>query len=522
MNSRQAQIQRIVVTAEQMRRIEGRVFEAGMPVAALMEKVGELLARRIQALYPLGQVAKVGVLVGPGHNGGDALVIARELHFRGYGVILFRPFARLKDLTAHHAHYADSLGVPSVTEIEALSDCDFFVDGLFGFGLERPLTGPIATAVNHINQLPQPIFSIDLPSGVHTDTGAVLGTAIRATHTACLGLWKRAFLQDQALDSIGRAELIDFDLPIADIQAVLGDPPTVQRITPEDAIARLPLPRPAATHKYKVGHLLLVCGSQQYMGAAILAGLGASASGVGMLTLAAPAFLKSVLIAQLPEALILGCPETDQGAIAQLPEGLDLDAYSAIACGPGLTREAQAAVRAVLSSERPLLLDADGLNILADLNPVQTLPQRAAPTVLTPHPGEFKRLFPEITNREMDPGQMAQTAAQNSRAVVVLKGARVAIAHPQGQLWFNPESTPALARGGSGDVLTGLIGGLMAQKSVGAEVDLLLSSAFDAALSGVWLHAQAGLLAAQERTVLGVDPRTLAGYINKIPLGSNN
>ena len=255
MKSKREQIQRVVVSAEEMRRIEGRVFEAGMPVAALMEKVGGLLTDRIQSLYPLERVSRVGVLVGPGHNGGDALVVARELHFRGYEVVLFRPFDQLKQLTALHAQYADSLGIPSRVEIEALLDCDLWLDGLFGFGLERPLSGAIATAVDQINQLSSPVFSIDLPSGLHTDIGAALGTAIRATHTGCLGLWKRAFLQDQALDYIGKAELIDFDLPLADIQAVLGNSPPVQRITRAGAIARLPLPRPAATHKYKVGNI---------------------------------------------------------------------------------------------------------------------------------------------------------------------------------------------------------------------------------------------------------------------------
>ena len=514
MKSRLEQIQRVIVTAEEMQRIESRVFEAGMPVVALMEKVGGLLARRVRALYPLAQFPRVGVLVGPGHNGGDALVVARELHFRGYQVALFRPSAKLKQLTTHHAQYADSLGIPVVAEIGPLQDYDLLIDGLFGFGLERPLSGAIATVVDQINQWPQPVFSIDLPSGLHTDTGAVLGTAIQATHTCCLGLWKGAFLQDQALDYLGQAELIDFDLPLADIQAVLGNPPPVQRITSETAIARLPLPRSAPTHKYKVGHLLLVCGSQQYIGAAILAGMGASASGVGMLTLAAPASLKPILIAQLPEALVIGCPETDQGALSQLPDHLNLAAYSAIACGPGLTREARGVVKAVLGCDRLLLLDADGLNILADLDPVQTLSQRLSPTVLTPHPGEFKRLFSEEAGSEAERGQTAQAAAQKSRTVVVLKGARVAIAHPQGQLWFNPESTPALARGGSGDVLTGLMGGLMAQNVAIAEADSLLSSGFDAALCGVWWHAQAGLLAAQERTELGVDPRTLAGYLD--------
>lgn len=503
---RQEQIQQIVVTAQQMREIEGRAIAAGMPVAALMEKVGGAIARRIQALYPLCQMRRAGILVGSGHNGGDALVVARELHFQGYAVVIYRAFSKLKELTAQHSQYAESLGIPCFDDISRLQECDFIVDGLFGFGLERSLSDSVAAAIDQLNQWSQPVVSIDLPSGLHADTGEVLGTAVRASRTFCLGLWKLAFLQEQGLDYIGEAELIDFDLPLADIWAVLGNPPAVRRVTAASALANLPLRRPPVTHKYKQGHLLLVCGSRRYAGGAILTGLGARASGVGMLSIAVPESLKPLLSAHLPEALILGCPETDTGALARLPE-IELSSYSAIACGPGLTKDATAVVQSVLESDRPLVLDADALNILADMGTIPTLSRRQAATVLTPHLGEFKRLFPDAADATADRVSAVLTASGQTGAVVLLKGARTAIANPSGTVWLVPDSTPALARGGSGDVLTGLMGGLVAAAS------LQQLPIEDVVPSAAWWHARAGILAAQERTELGVDAFTLTHYL---------
>ncbi len=510
-----SQIQPYVVTADQMRQIEERLFAAGMPVAALMEKVAGLITRRVQALYPGKDRRCVGVLVGPGHNGGDALVVARELHFSGDAVQLFCPFTSLKQLTGHHADYAKSLGIPFENQIAALSHCDFLIDGLFGFGLERSLTGDIATAVDHLNKWSMPVVSIDLPSGLHTDTGQAMGTAVRATHTLCLGLWKQGLVQDHALEYTGTAELVDFDLPLADIQAVLGATPTVQRITPEAAIAQIPLIRPALAHKYTMGHVLLICGSHRYAGAAILSGLGARASGVGMLSIAVPQSLKAMLTAQLPEALILECPETKSGAILHLPEGIDLAAYDAIACGPGLTMDAKPVVRTALGSSLPVLLDADGLNMLAEWGEVAAcLRDRTAPTILTPHLGEFKRLFPDLTQNLTCRITAVQMAAQQTGAIVLLKGARTAIASPD-QVWINPNSTPALARGGSGDVLTGLTGGLLAQAIAAQTKGSIATPAalLNVVKSAAWWHSQAGMLAAQERTELGVDAHTLTQYL---------
>ena len=518
MSEKYEQLERVIVSAQQMREIESRIFAAGMPVAALMEKAAGLCANKIKNLYPLSLLIRVGVIVGPGHNGGDALVIARELYLAGYQVKVYCPLAKLKELTAAHAQYAKSLDIPFSEDIETLENCELIIDGLFGFGLTRSISGKLAEAVDKLNNWSQPVVSIDLPSGIHTDTGEVLGTAVVATHTLCLGLWKRAFFQDQALEYIGKAERLDFGIPTADLWAVIPDPAPVQQITTSVVKQFLPLPRPLVTHKYQQGHLLLICGSFRYAGGAILTALGARASGVGMLSVAVPESLKPILVTHLPEALIVGCPETTEGAIDSLPPlAADWSKFDAIACGPGLTLEAKPIVRQVLSAECPLLLDADGLNILAQLEPISTLTNRQAATILTPHLGEFKRLFPQIKHPEKDRLKSVQMAARQSKSVVLLKGARTAVAAPLGNLFLVADSTPALARGGSGDVLTGLAGGLIAQKiapqyknkGIGEEKQFITTIM---AISS-WWHAQAAILATKERTQLGVDAFNLSTYL---------
>ena len=502
-------IQSVLVTAKQMQQIEGRLFEAGLPVAALMEKVSERITQWFIDRYS-SRKGHVGVLAGPGHNGGDALVVARELFHAGYSVSVYQPFSKLKSLTEQHTKYAKSLGIPFVETVEAIADCDAVIDGWFGFGLTRSITDELAADIEQINNRAAAIFSIDLPSGIHTDNGQVMGTAIKATYTACLGLWKRGFMQEDAIAYLGKCSLIDFDIPLADIHAVLGESPTVQRLTERQAIAHLPLNRAPTAHKYKAGHLLLIAGSKQYAGAALLCGLGAIASGVGMLTLAVPESIRLSLLSQLPAALLVGCPETESGAIAHLPKNIVLEKYNAIALGPGLTQESPQLLQTVLNASCPLLLDADGLNLLAKSNPTQQLRDRKSPTVLTPHLGEFRRLFPDIeSQKNLLPGEIAFKAAQVSSAIVLLKGPRSAIATAQ-KLWFNPHSTPALARGGSGDVLTGLMGGLLASAAQSGqwkdEPDTLVS----AVLGAVWWHSQAAIYASAQRTLLGVDPLHLA------------
>ena len=502
-------VETAVVSSSQMQQIEEQIFAAGMPIPALMEKAARLCCDRIRDLYPLSTITTVGVLVGPGHNGGDALVIARELYLAGYQIKIYRPFFKLKSLTTQHSNYLTNLGITFYDEIKPLQECQLFIDGLFGFGLTRDLPENIIKAIALLNSWWQPVVSIDLPSGIHTDTGQALGSAVKATHTLCLGLWKKAFFQEPALEYLGKSERIDFGILPHHIGAVLPQPVPLKQLTSAIALSFLPLPRRIVTHKYHQGHLLLICGSRTYAGAAILTALGARASGVGMLSIAVPESLKTLLVSHLPEALIIDCPENKEGAIASLPfSSSSLAKFDAIACGPGLTTDAKSIVKKILSVECPLILDADGLNILSEQDVNEVLNARESPTVLTPHWGEFKRLFPNLAETESERLNALQTAAQQSQAIILLKGAKTAISNPKGLTWLIPQSTPALARGGSGDVLTGLTGGLVAQGIKKKHSKLL-----DTVASAAWLHAQAGILAAQEHTELGVDATTLAKYI---------
>lgn len=493
-----------IVTADQMRRIESQLFGAAMPVAALMEKVAGLMVQRILASAVGARSQSFGILVGPGHNGGDALVMARELALMGRSVLLYCPFSRCKPLTEQHRTYAAYVQIPTVSSLAELIHCDLIIDGLFGFGLTRAIAGDLAAEITALNESQTPVISIDLPSGIHTDTGAVLGVAVRATETLCLGLWKRACFQEAALPYLGAVQLVEFGIPPQAIAADLGPTPPHQVFTAAQARASLPLPRPPVTHKYQQGHLLLICGSRRYGGSAVLAALGARASGVGMLSIAVPESLALLLVAQVPEALVIGCEETATGAIASLPTDCDLSRYDAIAFGPGLTQDVPDLLTAILSVPVPLLLDADGLNLLAQRGAIATLKTRPAPTILTPHLGEFRRLFPDWDGGDRFTAPTA--AAAQTGAIVLLKGARTAIAHPDGNLWIIPESTPALARGGSGDVLTGLLGGLLAQPT--APLDHIAATA-------ATCHAQAGRLIAHTESELAADPLTLAQTVPK-------
>lgn len=522
------------VTAAEMQAIEKRVFQGGMPVAALMEKVGLLIVEYILQVLPecinKKRPLKIGVLVGPGHNGGDALVVARELWFRGFSAELFNPFERKKSLTHDHWTYAKSVGIPVANSVEELLEMPelpsqrspqksniLLIDGFFGFGLDRPITGDLAMAIAQLNSSGHPILSIDIPSGIHTDTGQILGTAIRATHTFCLGLWKRCFLQDVAIAHQGQTHLIDFDLPLTDINAVLN-PPRLKRITPKTRCC--PAPRSPLAHKYTQGNLLLIVGSQTYSGAALLAGLGARASGVGMLTLAVPAPLKPILTAQLPEALIVPCPETDSGAITQLPNDLlnPSRPYDAIAAGCGLTVDAaQLLLPQLLATDSPLVLDADMLTAIAQ-TPAPL--NRTAPTLLTPHAGEFKRLCPTLTEiLQGDRLDAAHKAAQHWHSFMLLKGARTVLANPQGNLQAIANSTPALARGGSGDVLAGLLGGLWARAQAANRTGNPWEGDWLdwAAMAASW-HAEAGIVAEKGRSHRGIDGKTLATILASYPL----
>lgn len=356
------------------------------------------------------------------------------------------------------------------------------------------------------------LFSrLDLPSGLNDQTGEVWGCCIRASHTYTLGLWKRGLWQEAALPWVGRLHRVDFGIPAW--------------ACPEDEVPRLllrpwqhfPADPPLDTHKYCQGSLLLVAGSAAYAGAAVLAGLGSRASGVGMVTMAVPAELKGVIHSVLPEVLVYaweGIPALPQ--VADRDSGTkSLKPFQAVAVGPGLGETRLPLLELLLRDWAgiPWVIDADGLNALAEMG-VERLREKGIQAILTPHLGEFRRLFPGIPLQ--DRLEAAQRAAAQSGAVVVLKGARTVIASPTGECWVNPESTPALARGGSGDVLTGLIGGLVARRRAQADQPLDAPALLSCACAGVWWHAQAAVHLARERGLTGVDPARLAEHLPQV------
>ncbi|MGY6530054.1 MAG: NAD(P)H-hydrate dehydratase [Cyanobacterium sp.] len=500
----------VLVTAEEMRLIEEEIFSAGMPVGSLMEKVSLKVAQKIMELYPLkDHKILVGVIVGCGHNGGDALVVARELYCQGYDVVIYAPLIeKFKELTAHHFKYASSLGIQIVNSINALNICNLLIDGLFGFGLTRKITDNLAEDINIVNSWDKPIISIDIPSGIHSDTGAVLGVAIRAKYTLCLGLYKKGIWQSKALEYLGQVERIDFDIPASFVNDIISESPVTELLSQERVKDILPLPRHVTTYKYKQGHLLLICGSKEYAGAALLSAYGARSSGVGMVTMVVPESLKSLINAQLPEILVIGCRETPLGSIETLPL-LDWEKYQWVCCGMGLTKEAVTVVKQVISSDCDILLDADALNIVASYYLLDELKNRGGKTVLTPHDGEFERLFPDFSFVGMaDRIEETRQGAIALNATILRKGAKTIISH-NSHTWIIPHGTPALARGGSGDVLSGFIGGLLAQNSFTDITNV------DTVAAAAWLHQQGAILASNDLSVLGVDGVTLSQYILK-------
>ncbi|MGI0483714.1 NAD(P)H-hydrate epimerase, partial [Geminocystis sp. CENA526] len=439
-----------VVTAKQMQDIENKIFAQGMPVASLMEKAGLFSSHKIIEEYPLSQYQKVGFIIGCGHNGGDGLVIARELWLKGYEVKLYTPLAdKSKDLTAQHLEYARFLHLPFVTTVEELENCDVIIDCLFGFGLNRHITNSLAKDIALINQWEKPVVSIDIPSGIHTDTGKVLGVAIKATLTLCLGLWKLGLFQSPAWEYTGKLVKIDIGIPNNIVTEIINQSPIVKVITREKVKEVLPLPRAVNTHKYRQGNVLLICGSKRYGGASLLAGYGANVSGVGMLTMIVPEFLQPLINSHIPSALVIATPQTTTGVMdfSSLPS-IDFSKYSSIVLGMGITREKIPCfpIAEILATPTVLIIDADGFNYLIEDN-LRILSQRQSPTILTPHEGEFRRLFPDI-DLNLDRLQGLQEASRRINSTILLKGAKTMIAHQGKYNRIIKEGTPALARGG--------------------------------------------------------------------------
>ncbi len=537
-----------VATAAQTRRLEELAVAAGATWPGLMEAAGTGMARIAAEMLPGVRQARVLILVGPGNNGGDGLVIGRVLHDAGARVALYIWSRRAadddwprRDTEARGLPEIDAAADRGFAELrKLLGQADLVVDALLGTGLQRPLDPALCQVVAAVNQAARPVLAVDVPTGVHSDTGALMGCAVQATRTAAAGLLKPGLLIGPGAMHAGKTDVVPIGLA-----ETLESEHMAETLTPGELRALLTA-RPADSHKGTFGKVLIAGGSGRYPGAVYLAARGAQRSGAGLVTVATGRSIYGPLAASIHEATFLPLPEDEWGvlggpAATELLE--ELQGYAALVVGPGLGREdatktflqrlvklepAKAAagvgfLRAVATaSERErkpsggvgfvrtpaaaqpqaepeakpveegsptLVIDADGLNLLAS---VEGWSDHFAPNsvILTPHPAEMARLLGLESPAEVNDDRLgaAQRAAAQWKQVVVLKGAGTIVAEPEGRTTIGPAGNPALATAGTGDVLAGLIGGLVAQGL----------APFDAARLGVYLHASAGQLVREE------------------------
>ena len=455
-------------TAAQLREIDRRAIEVqSITGAELMARAGHAAFDAVRTHFP--HARRLGVVCGPGNNGGDGYVIARLAKEAGLEpLVCTLGSAPAKGDAAHMRERLAAAGVvPQPFDASAIAGCDVIVDALLGTGLQRRVEGAWRDAIEAINASGRPVVAIDVPSGLSSDTGAVLGTAVRAHLTVTfIGLKAGLFTADGG-DCAGEIVFADLRVPVA---AYAEIEPVARRIAGE-ALRGVIRPRRRNAHKGEFGHVLVVGGGRGMAGAARLCGEAALRTGAGLVTLAAHPDHADAANAARPELLAFAV----RGAADLKPL---IERASVVALGPGLGKDAwsKAVWRAALDAGLPLVVDADALNLLA------ASPKRKNDWILTPHPGEAGRLLKCSTRTVQDDRfEAAAKLVKRYGGVCVLKGAGTLV-RSGGVTWLCDRGNPGMASGGSGDVLTGVIAALRAQGL----------SPEDAARAGTWIHASAG------------------------------
>ncbi len=460
-----------LLTAAEMGQADRLTIAGGVPGMSLMEAAGRAVADAAHALVPEGPVL---VVAGPGNNGGDGFVAARRLAAAGREVtlLLLGDPERLRGDAATARYRWPGPALPAALPLPPAA---LVIDALFGAGLDREITGPAAALVAAMNAATATVLAVDLPSGLHADTGLPLGTAVRAAATVTFFRRKPGHLLFPGRSLCGRLTVADIGIPDSVLAAIA---PQAFENTPAlwDDAYRPPQPE---DHKYRRGHALVLSGPMSRTGAARLAAGAALAAGAGLVTLASPAAALAVNAAHLT-AVMLARVDGPEAFAARLAE----PRLTAVALGPGLgTSEwERAMVQTALAAHRAAVLDADALTVWQEAPDAlfAAIAARSAPVILTPHDGEFARLFPDLI--DMPKPDRARAAAARAHATLILKGADTTIAAPGGRLAINANAPPWLATAGSGDVLAGIATGLLAQRL----------PAFEAACAAVWLHGAAG------------------------------
>ena len=468
-----------LLTTAEMAEADRLTIAGGMSGIQLIENAGRAVAdavvRQSSRSGPL-----VNVVAGPGNNGADGLVCARVLAERGYRVrlLLHGDRDRLRGDAAEAS--ARWTGPVEPAGTAALADADIIVDALFGAGLDRAAEGPAKAMIEAINASGVPVVAVDLPSGINGTTGAMMGEAVRATATVTFFRKKPGHLLLPGRLHCGRVEVADIGIPDSVLERIR---PGIFVNAPSLWSSRFPTPQPGG-HKYQRGHAVVVSGDAAHTGAARLAARGALRAGAGLVTIASP-----------PEALAVNAANSLAVMVRSVDGATDLTAWladprlNAIVLGPGggVGQPLREMVLAALAGKPAVVLDADALTSFAGETDTLFGAVRARgglPTVLTPHEGEFGRLFSNAVQATGISSKIerAKTAAAACGAVVLLKGSDTVVAEPAGRASITENAPPWLATAGSGDVLAGFVAGLLAQGM----------PAFEAACAATWLHGEAG------------------------------
>lgn len=508
-----------VLTAEEMREADRRTIEGvGLPGAVLMENAGAGAVEALRSRF--GTARRVSVLCGKGNNGGDGYVVARRLGDLEVTVYLAGTRDEVRGDALQHLEALERSG-GRVVELpdgaawerrrEQALGADLVVDALLGTGLDRAPRGLVGQVVADLARLGPggpPVLAVDLPSGLPSDGGEVRWETVRADLTVTFAAPQPGHVLPPACDRVGELRIVDIGIP----RSVLEARSRLGLVELADAGRCWP-PRREGAHKGDFGHLLVVGGSVGKTGAVVLASTAALRAGAGLVTSAVPAPSLAIVAAGRAEAMTEPLPLDGDGGLAgaALDRLLELaGARDAVALGPGLGqgRGTRDLVRAfVRACPVPLVLDADGLNALAPQDGEEALSElaREAPTVLTPHPGEMARLL-RLTTAEVQGARLerARQLAAATGAVVALKGQRTVVAHPDGRAAVNGTGNPGMATGGTGDVLTGLVGALLAR---GTE-------ALSAAVAAACVHGLAGDLAAER---LGQESLLAGDLVEALP-----
>lgn len=502
-----------LVTAETMRSLDHYAIEdLGIPGIVLMEVAGRSCAEMAAEWMEERGLTKGLVLCGPGNNGGDGFVVARHLADWGYSVTaaLLAPAARLKGdartafgvMTRFPVRIVEVAGAPDPSLFEEVAADGVVVDAMFGTGLERPVEGPYAGAIRLAERHPGLRVAVDIPTGVCSDTGRVLGRAFRADLTVTFGAAKVGHFSYPGRAYCGHVEVVDIGIP----KVAIDEAPGAVLLDPR-VVAPAFGPRDPEAFKNRFGHLLVVGGLSGKGGAALLAALAGVRSGAGLVTIVTDREAQAHLEGRVPEVMVEGplvVAASGEVRFAEADLAALLSGKTALAVGPGLSTRpgCDRLLARLLETDLPVVLDADALNLLA---PLAAPLSRKGRVVLTPHPGEAARLLgTTAADVQADRVRAAGALVEGSGGVAVLKGAGTVVAGPGSRLALSPVGGPALATAGTGDVLTGMIGALLARGE----------DAWDAACGAVFVHGLAGDLAAGD---LGEHSVGASDVVDRLP-----